>query len=177
MAPKTSTPPPANSGSSDDSPFSAAVVGAVGGASALLVLVLVTTFIAGVLVCVRRRSLALVNNIEYHTTTDSLEVKADRNVVANPHIATTTNEAYGIHHNNLVASNEEGKNIPTSANEAYCPVTSSNEDFNIATSAHAYEMVTSRSTEGYYAVPDILTSANNNYDDDSLVYDYVNFEL
>ena len=54
-----------------------------------IVLVPVETFIAGALVCVRRkkRRLALLDNIAYQTTIGSLEVKADRTIanVADTH--------------------------------------------------------------------------------------------
>ena len=150
------------------------MLGAVGGACVLLVLILVT-FIAGTLVCARRR-LVLVDNIAYHTTTGNSEVRADRNranAAANPYITTTTNEAYSIHHSksyDLVTSSKEATSITVSANEACCPMASANDDYNVATSANeAYAMT--NSSEGDYVVSDIISITVKNCND-VLVYDY-----
>ena len=110
----------------------------------------------------------------YQTTTGNSEIRVYRNrAAATPYIATTTNEAYSIHHSkpyDIVTLGKNAVNITVSANEAYCPVASTNDDYNIATSTNeAYAMTNSH--EGDYVASDILPAAVKNCND-VLVYDY-----
>ena len=131
----------------------------------LLVLTSVTTIIIGVFVCVRRkrRKDTLVDNVAYHSTTSSQEVKMDVNsayIVANLPVATSDNESYG-----LTTSANEDKNIVSSTNEAYtyCAVTSDKPHNITASSSEDYEMTTNYDED--YVISDIATS-------NDLVYDY-----